>query len=179
MTGARIMANIAKKRGRPPEVSEEMRQFYAATQLYGRAGRRQQDNRRYFFVGFELLFPKSENGHEYADPIFIFLCDIAVNKWSKTTIISEIGRLSYRFGNEIALDAARVICEHKMNTARAVNYISRLKKDLTTDKTRLRWLPVYMKIARLIDDSCIDEEDFEPLLNNLIELLSPENHEGE
>ena len=170
MTGARIMANIAKKRGRPKLIKDELRAVWI-----DRNKRRQQDNKARMAYFNRLLYPDELDG-EPLDPAFLFLWDIKKEK-IKTTILAELGRLAvrYRDGDKIAVQAARVICEHKMNTARALAYLRRFRKTKTAGQVMV----VTKKILRLINDSLLTEKEIAAVLANLNYFLSPENHEGE
>ena len=124
----------------------------------------------------ELIYPdlrEKRLSAEPADPIFLFLWDLK-NAKMKTTILAELGRLTVRAGDDVALKAARVICENKMNTTQALAYLRRFRKT----KTAQSWA-VLTKILRLIDNSLLDEKEIAMLLENLNFCLSPENNEGE
>lgn len=168
MTGARIMANIAKKRGRPKTIPDELRAVWSDINK-----RRQQDNKARMAYFNRLLYPDELDG-EPLDPAFLFLWDIKKEK-IKTTILAELGRLAFRAGDDIALQAARVICEHKMNTARALAYLRRFRKTKTAGQVMV----VTKKILRLVDDSLLTEKEIAAVLANLNYYLSPENNEGE
>jgi len=174
LTGARIMANIAKKRGRPKTIPDELRAVWSDINK-----RRQQDNLSYMVYIYSLLYPDFEEKKlesEPAEPDFVFLWDLKTDKM-KTTILAELGRLAvrYRDGDKIAVQAARVICEHKMNTARALAYLRRFRKTKTAGQVMV----VTQKILRLINDSLLTEKEIAAVLANLNYFLSPENHEGE
>ena len=124
------------------------------------------------FDFIRLIYPDGA-ASEPLDPIFLFLWDIK-NEKMKTTILAELGRLTVRAGDDIALQAARVICEHKMNTARALAFLRRFRKA----KTAASW-SVLQKILRLINDSLLSADELETLRQNLNDCLSPQNQEGE
>jgi len=119
-----------------------------------------------------LIYPDG-TAAEPLDPIFLFLWDTKKDK-IKTTILAELGRLVVRSGDEIALKAARVICDNKMGTARALSFLRRFRK---TKSDKL--LSVLNRIIRLINDSDLSEEEIEALRQNLYDCLSPENTSGE
>lgn len=124
------------------------------------------------FDFIRLIYPDGA-ASEPLDSVFLFLWDIK-NEKMKTTILAELGRLTVRAGDDIALKAARVICEHKMNTARALAFLRRFRKT----KTGAGW-SVLQKILRLIDDSLLSADERETLRQNLNYFLSPQKQEGE
>ena len=135
--------------------------------------RRQQDNKARMAYFNRLLYPDGFDG-EPLDPAFLFLWDIK-NEKMKTTILAELGRLTVRAGDDIALQAARVVCENKMNTARALAYLRRFRKNKTAGQVMV----VTQKILRLIDDSLLTGKEVAAVLENLNYFLSPKNQEGE
>lgn len=161
------MENISKnKRGRPRMLRRDGLQA-----LYYDKGRRQQDNMAYVQLFGKLIYPAGVAGG-MMDPVFLFLWD--KDKKIKTTVSAELGRLAVRSGDDIALKAARVICEHKMNTARALAFLRRFRKT----KTGSGW-SVLQNILRLIDDSLLSADEIEILRQNLNDCLSPQKQEGE
>jgi len=147
-------------------IRDELRAVYCDN------GRRQQDNKARMFDFIRLIYPDGA-ASEPLDSVFLFLWDIK-NEKMKTTILAELGRLTVRAGDDIALKAARVICEHKMNTARALAFLRRFRKT----KTGAGW-SVLQKILRLIDDSLLSADERETLRQNLNYFLSPQKQEGE
>ena len=161
------MANIAKnKPGRPRTIPIELRAFWSDT------SRRQQDNKARMMVFNKLIYPGKISA-EPVDPIFIFLWDRKKDK-IKTTILAELGRLAIREGDEMALQAARVICENKLSTARALSYLRRFKKTKSGNVET-----VFFKVLRLIDDGLLNEQEVVVLLESLNNYLNPEIHKGE
>ncbi|HNR81819.1 MAG TPA: hypothetical protein PKK37_05260 [Candidatus Pacearchaeota archaeon] len=162
------MENISKnKRGRP----QILRRDTLRASYYDK-GRRQQDNMAYTQLFGMLVYPDGSAG-EPLDPIYLFLWDNKKVK-IKATVSAELGRLAVRSGDDVALQAARVICEKKMNTARALAFLRRFRKT----KTGAAW-SVLGKILRLIDDSLLSADELETLRQNLNDCLSPQNQEGE
>lgn len=124
------------------------------------------------FDFIRLIYPDGADS-EPLDSVFLFLWDIKKEKM-KTTILAELGRLTVRAGDDIALQAARVICEHKMNTARALAFLRRFRK---TKSDKL--LSVLNRIIHLVNDSDLSEKEIEVLRQNIYDCLSPENMRGE
>lgn len=79
-------------------------------------------NKFYEEIGYELLYnfeTKTLN-----DPAYSFIIS---DRKVKRTIISELGRIAYRYSEEDAIYLAEKICEFQMSTKQAINYLRQIK----------------------------------------------------
>jgi len=112
------MENISekKKRGRPQkpdtyEVLESGKGFERMSE--GKRSLRQHYNSGYMVKAFGLFYKKTE---------YSFLADSKTQKM-KIVILTELGRILVRYGEESAYNLADHICKEKLTTSDAVKWI--------------------------------------------------------
>lgn len=141
----RIMENISEikknKVGRPKryaQLEHGLRVIYPELQT-----QRSINNMVYYTHAFGLLIKSNE---------YSYLVDAEKQLVKRATIMTELGRVAMRYsnGDELALELARDICRHKLNTQKAIDFINGFRNangdNVGKDKTR----GTMKKILRLI-----------------------------
>jgi hypothetical protein len=118
-------------------------------------------------VNGDIRTDRTVNNRHYTNIAFKIFEDIDSDEYNhlfnkkkeivKTTILSELGRVvdMYSNGKEMMLAIAKIICDDKMNTAKAINFIKRYRMQVNKNKIS----GTLKKIVTIINNANFDEAD--------------------
>lgn len=135
-------------------------------------------------VNSDIRTDKTVHNRHYSDAAFRILYDLNCDEYNhlvdkkkeivKTTILIELGKVveTYSNGEEIMLMLAKTICNKKMKTTRAVDYIKkyRMNQDDSPKLNKHKISGTLRKIVTVINNANIDEDDMQLFFIALKEL---------
>jgi len=154
------MENISKnKRGRPRKISksfeESLQMIYPELKSV-----RSINNINYLNDTIELL--KDKEGFEY-------LIDGKKQELKHKTILTALGRIieKYSNGEQLALELATDICNHKLNTQKAIDFINRFRKANGDNVGKNKTQGALKKVINVIQNAHLDQEEVSKLIKVL------------
>jgi hypothetical protein len=150
------MEKISKnKRGRPElhkEIKESLLMLGGDLALQTK---RTLHNEAYLVIAFGLL--KDNDAYTY-------LLDQKKEKIYKKTILQHIGRIAELYNNQIAVEIADVICKKRYNTAQAIDFIKRFRKEEGEDLKKNKVEGALKKVINIINNSILTTDELQQLI---------------
>lgn len=154
------MENISKnkRRGRP-KLHNVAETFLLSIDVdMEKRTKRTLNNEVHFSKGFELFSDSDE---------FSYLIDSKNQIIKRKTIVSNLGRVADKYGEQTALDMAKIICDKKLNTSQAINLIKTYRSNYEDNLSKDKVGATYKKIMTVIKDAVLSDDEFDRLMEKL------------
>ena len=122
------------------------------------------NNKIYYTHTFGLLIKSNEFG---------YLVDTEKQIVKRCTIMTALGRVAMKYsnGDELALELAKNICKHKLNTQEAINYINRRRKANGEKFGKNRVEGTFKKVVNVINNAGLNEYEINLLFLKIIQII--------
>jgi hypothetical protein len=151
------MENISKnKRGRPEKVSSILKDFFKRTASDLKITDRTINNEYYLSKAFGVL--KNAIGD------FTYLFDESKQIILKKTILYALGRLEEKYGKDVVIEAASIICQEKLNTAQAIDFIKDFRNGQGEDLQKNKVEGALKKVLNIINNSGLTNDELQQLI---------------
>lgn len=87
--------------------------------------------------------------------------------------MTALGRVAMKYsnGDELALELAKNICKHKLNTQEAINYINRRRKANGEKFGKNRVEGTFKKVVNVINNAGLNEYEINLLFLKIIQII--------
>ena len=118
-------------------------------------------NEAYLAIAFGLL--KDNDAYTY-------LLDKKKEKIYKKTILQHIGGVAELYNHQIAVEIANVICKKRYNTAKAIDFIKRFRKEQGEDLQKNKVEGALKKVINIINNSGLTTDELQQLIGLMKEI---------